>query len=405
MIKNIIILAGGDSTRFWPLNNKCLFKFLDKPLIFYIINEVEKYAENLWVVGNKVNKKNFETFFSRKSFKKLNLITQEKLNLGMAGAILACEKKITGEVLILNGSDIFDFSILDSFIIKIKKKHLKLQLLGKKIDEYFPGGYFIFDKKRDLKGILEKPPKEKTPSKYVKLVCDYFFDFKILINKIKKINRKTDDIYEEALNFILSEIKEKDVFLYDGYWLYLKYPWNVLPMMNFYLNKFLKNKILIGKNVKISKTAKVVGPSYIGDNTFIGDFVIIRESYIAKNCLIGGYSEVTRSYLGEGVYLHRNYIGDSILDDKVLIGAGAVLANYRFDEKNIKSLVKEKKLDTGMRKMGAIIGKGSKIGANCTILPGIKIGKNTFVGPGEVVKNDISDNRFIFNNNRKNLAY
>jgi len=117
--------------------------------------------------------------------------------------------------------------------------------------------------------------------------------------------------------------------------------------------------------------------------------------------LIGGYSEVTRSYLGNKVFLHRNYVGDSVIADNVLMGAGAVLANFRFDGQPIRSKVLKEKITTSFLKLGAIIGERSKVGVNATILPGVKIGKKTFIGPGQIVKEDIADNKFFFDNKLK----
>lgn len=400
-IKNIIILAGGDSTRFWPLEDKCFIDFLGKPLIFHILNSIKEYTENLWVVANEKNKKKF--FFFKEIFSpKINLITQKDLSLGMAGALLSCEKKIKGEVLILNGSDIFNFKILADYIKKIRLNKLKLLFLGKQMKEYFPGGYFIFNKKKEIIRVLEKPDKNNLPSNYVKLVCDYFFDFNFLISQIKKIEEKTDDVYERSLNLITSEYFKGDLFLYEGYWFFLKYPWHTLLLTDYFLNQVLKDKIIIGKNVKINQTAKIVPPCYIGDNTIIGDFALVIKSHINKDCLIGGYSEVTRSYIGKKVFLHRNYVGDSVLDDEVLLGAGCVLANLRFDEREIKSQIKEQKINTNFKKLGAIVGKRSKLGVNSTILPGIKIGKCSIIGPGEIVTKDILDGKFIFKEERKN---
>ena len=158
----------------------------------------------------------------------------------------------------------------------------------------------------------------------------------------------------------------------------------------------IKRDVILGKNVKIAKTAKIVGPCFIGDNTIVGDFAMIRESHIGKNCLIGGYCEVTRSYLGDGVSLHRNYVGDSVLDKNVLFGAQAATANFRFDEGSIKSLVLDSRIDTELNKLGAVIGEGSKIGVNSTILPGVKIGKHTFIAPGYTIAEDVEDGMFIF---------
>ena len=155
--------------------------------------------------------------------------------------------------------------------------------------------------------------------------------------------------------------------------------------------------VYIGKHVVIGDFAKIAGPCYIGDNTIIADYALVRESHIGRNCLIGSSSEVARSYLGDNVMLHRNYIGDSVLANNVLCGAGAVTANFRFDEKEVYSFVKKNKINSGLKKLGAIVGTNTKIGVNSTIYPGVKIGSEVLIAPHEVIKQDVGDNLFYMN--------
>ena len=84
-------------------------------------------------------------------------------------------------------------------------------------------------------------------------------------------------------------------------------------------------------------------------------------------------------------------MGDSVLAEGVLFGSGVVTANFRFDENEVQSVVKEKKVNTNMKKLGAIVGKNTKVGVNSTLYPGVKIGNNCLVFPGEIVRKDIPD--------------
>jgi bifunctional UDP-N-acetylglucosamine pyrophosphorylase/glucosamine-1-phosphate N-acetyltransferase len=397
-VRNILILAAGDSTRFWPLENKCFFKFLGQPFLVYLISSLINYTDRLFLVVNLLNKTKAQEMI-KKYFPqdKIYLIEQKNSKKGMAGAILSARNKIKGETLIVNGSDYLNFDFLPNYLNFIKTEKFKVCLVGKSFDDYFPGGYFLFKKGKVIK-IIEKPKLDQRPSKFVKLVFDFFFDIKDLIGHLEKINSSRDDVYERAVNLIIKNEDNTGFYPYNDLWQALKYPWHVLSMMEILLKKKVGNKVFIGKNVKLGKYSKIIGPAFIGDNSFIGDYTMIIKSHIGANCVIGGYSEVTRSYLGNGVFLHRNYVGDSVLADNVLMGAGAVLANFRFDEKNVYSIVNGKKINSQRQKLGAIIGKNCRIGVNVTILPGVKIGKNTFIGPGEIVRNDLEENKFFYKN-------
>lgn len=380
-IKNILILGGGDSTRFWPMNDKNTFSFFGKPLVFHVIEAVKEYAENIFVVTNPTN----DVLVKEKAPIKIQtVVVPDPSQSNMGKAVFLCKDLIKGEVLVLNAVDIFDFKILGEMIKKLGQKN-DFMFVAKELKEYFPGAYVQFEGKA-VKGFVEKPAPDKIPSNFTKLVADYFSDFSKFIEIVEKTTTDKDDLYEKAINTYIQTYPKIDYVTYNGYWYTLKFPWHVLPMMKYFLSNI---KSHIGKNVKISNTAKLVEPFYIDDNTVIGDFTLVRESHIGSNGIIGGYCEVARSYIGNNVMLHQNYVGDSVLDEGVLMGAGAVTANFRFDGKTIK--------DSKLQKFGAVIGKNAKIGVNSTLLPGVQIGKNTFVGPSELIKEDIQDNKFLFN--------
>src|SRR3989338_1596496 len=115
---------------------------------------------------------------------------------------------------------------------------------------------------------------------------------------------------------------------------------------------------------------------------------------IGNDCVIGFGSEITRSYIGNNSWLHRNFVGDSVLDENVSMGAGAVTANLKLNEQHVNTLINGKKTGSGRNRLGAIIGSNVRIGINASIMPGTKIGKNSHVGAGVVLDADLPDNKF-----------
>lgn len=415
-IKNGLILAGGDSTRFWPFTEKNFFSFLNKPVILYQIEELSKYVEKVTVVSSKANATAINRLIENNIDQgKYQVVTQKDIE-GQAGAVISVKNIVKGEVLIINANDVLDFTVLDKLAETTGTKN-NLVFFGKKINEYFPGGYFEFDSTNKIKRIIEKPGKDKMPSSTTKLMVDYFYDIDLLIKSLEDSKTDKDDLYEVAINKILSTSVDRDLLIYEGNWESLKYPWHILSMMKLFLDMIKKSQIdetaeiskqaiitghvIIEKNVKIGDFVKITGPAYIGENSIIGNYSLIRESHIGEDCLIGSYTEVARSYIGNKVYLHRNYVGDSILGDKVMMGAQAVTANLRFDGGTIKSYVGDDKVDTNMSKLGAMIGSEAKIGVNVTIIPGIKIGKKTWIAPRETVNYDIEDKTYLIDGEEK----
>jgi len=402
-IKNILILAGGENTRFWPLNYKNLFYFLGKPLLYHLINSVSKYTNNIVIVIHPSLKDKPEL----KKMPNIHFVVQKSKITGMAGAIISAKEKINGEVLILNANDLIDFNKLKN-IIKLKDKN-DLILMARSVDKYFSGGYLKF-KSGKLNSIIEKPDQNNVPSDLIKLVVDYFKDVKKLIDVLKTTKSKSDNIYEKAITKLIQNLNT-GYLKYNKYWYTIKYPWHILEVMNFFLLKIKKSKIspsalisksaiikgpvIIKSNVKIGDFVKIVGPCFIDEKTIIADYTLIRNSHIGKKCLIGARSEIARSYIGNNTLLHQNYIGDSVLGNNVLFGAGAITANFRFDEKIIKSSIKNININTNLQKFGAIVGNNSKIGVNATLLPGVKIGENCRIMPGKIIQKDIEDNVFF----------
>lgn len=397
-IKNILILSAGKSKRFWPLDDKNLFKFLDKTLLVYQIEKFLPYVENIFIAVSENNKDLIEDIIA--PYKNITLLLQK--GEGQAQAIFSAAQKILGEVLIINNIDLFNEKIIFSEIIK-KRNQSKLILTAKKMNDYFPGGYLKLKDEKIIE-IIEKPEPEKRPSDMVRLVVDYFADFANFIKSAKKIkDLNADGAYEKILNIYLNQVKTEYIN-YQDYWHFLKYPWDVLSVKKFFLSKInsfigkqvyidktakIQGEVYIEEGVKIQEYAKVAGPCYIGKNSVVGNYSLLRESMIGNNSVVGGYCEVTRSYLGDNVWLHRNYIGDSVIENNVLFGAGAVLANFRFDENSVKSKVNEVLTDTNFKKLGAVIGSKVKIGVNSSIMPGVKIGSNNFIGPHVLIKEDI----------------
>ena len=136
---------------------------------------------------------------------------------------------------------------------------------------------------------------------------------------------------------------------------------------------YIEGNAVIGAHCKI-------GPNcYIRGNTSIGDACHIGQSVEIKNSLV-----LSKSHIG-----HLSYVGDSVLGEQVNFGAGTTTSNYRHDGRNHRSMVNGALIDTGRRKLGAIVGDGVHTGINTSIYPGRKLWPNTTTRPGDVVQRDL----------------
>ncbi len=157
-------------------------------------------------------------------------------------------------------------------------------------------------------------------------------------------------------------------------------------------NVTVKGRLFLGKGSIIKSGTYIEGNVFIDKNCEIGPFAFIK-----KQALIGNGSKIGRADISNSIFLekayakHFSYVGDSILGKNTNLGAGTKLANYRFDEATISSKISGKKIDSGRKKLGCVLGNNSKTGINVSINCGVQIGKNCLISPGAYVKNNLSN--------------
>ena len=155
-----------------------------------------------------------------------------------------------------------------------------------------------------------------------------------------------------------------------------------------------------GENVWIAKTAKVAPTAYINGPAIIGKDAEIRHcAFIRGNAIIGEGAVVGNSTELKNVILfnkvqvpHYNYVGDSILGYKSHMGAGSITSNVKSDKKLVVVKNGDAKIETGLKKFGAMIGDNVEVGCGSILNPGSVIGKNTNIYPLSSVRGVIKEN-------------
>ena len=183
-------------------------------------------------------------------------------------------------------------------------------------------------------------------------------------------------------------------------------PWQVLKEIQSYVTSLIEKGIegftelepgvLVGKNVKIAKTATIMPPTIICDNVEIRPGAYIRGSVIVgEECVVGNSSELKNAILMRHAQVpHYNYVGDSIVGNYAHMGAGSILSNLKSDGKNIV-LHGEEEHETGLRKIGGFLGDHADIGCGSVLNPGTVIGKNTQVYPLSMLRGIYKENKIV----------
>ncbi len=443
----VIILAAGQSKRMDPLPDKNFLKFCGKPLLQWQVEQLARAGfRDVAVIGGRHNLEELRAMASgegamkldkknrRAPEKKLKLphkkaksffevLEQKKLEDGMAGAVLSAEKWIGDEAfLVVSSNDIVDDSIFEVLKKAMKgvKKTTSGFLVAKQVEEYFPGGYLKV-KNGAITGIVEKPGAGKEPSDLVNIVFHLHMQSEKLFAALKKVKTSRDDKYEVALDTLIQSGEQFMALPYSGFWQPVKYPWHLIFVWKKLFEMLIvgakgkkktiqkiSKKALIAKSavirgdviiedgVKVFDHAVIQGPAYIGRNSIVANNALVRDSHLGDGCVAGYSTEIARSYLGDRVWTHTNYIGDSVIGSGSSFGSGSVTGNLRLDEGPISVVIGEEKVACGSNKLGAIIGENVRIGINVSLMPGVKIGNNCFIGGGISVAKDVPDSKYVY---------
>ncbi len=191
-----------------------------------------------------------------------------------------------------------------------------------------------------------------------------------------------------------------------------EYPWEVLPEISKFIiklgegldtEKFDKSgeNIWIAKSAKIAPTASINGPCIIDEEAEVRHCAFIRgNAIVGKGAVVGNSTELKNVVLFNKVQVpHYNYVGDSVLGYKAHMGAGSITSNVKSDKTLVVVKAKEGQIETGLKKMGAMLGDNVEIGCNSVLNPGTVIGPNSNVYPTSCVRGCIPANHIFKSKN------
>lgn len=199
--------------------------------------------------------------------------------------------------------------------------------------------------------------------------------------------------------FNMEETIAKDIF--DG----ITYPWEVLPKISEFIVELGKKlpkdeyelrgeNVWISKRAKVAPTASITGPVIIDHEAEIRHCAFVRGSaIIGKNAVVGNSTELKNVILFNRVQVpHYNYVGDSILGYRAHMGAGAITSNVKADKTQATINTPEGKIETGLRKCGAMLGDYADVGCGAVLNPGVVVGRKANIYPLSMVREYVPAN-------------
>ena len=190
-----------------------------------------------------------------------------------------------------------------------------------------------------------------------------------------------------------------------------EYPWEALPEISKFILEIgpMLDKDIYeqkGENIWIAKSANVYpsayikGPAIIGENAEVRHCAFIRgNAIIGKSAVVGNSTELKNVILFDNVQVpHYNYVGDSILGYKAHMGAGSITSNVKSD-KTLVTISCAEKIETGLKKFGAILGDNVEVGCNSVLNPGTIVGKCSNIYPLSMVRGFVPGKSIYKNRN------
>ena len=181
-----------------------------------------------------------------------------------------------------------------------------------------------------------------------------------------------------------------------------KYPWEALPLIGSYIKELGKTLsaadydhpdefVWIAKSASVAPTASITGPCIIGPETEVRHCAFIRgNALVGKGCVVGNSTELKNVILFDKVQVpHYNYVGDSILGYKSHMGAGAITSNVKSDKKLVVVRDGDERIETGLKKFGAMIGDQVEVGCGSVLNPGCVIGRESHIYPLSMVRGQV----------------
>ena len=212
---------------------------------------------------------------------------------------------------------------------------------------------------------------------------------------------KISELYSDLSKTLAKELLESKT-----------YPWEVLPCISEFIVKLgntlseeeyekMGENVWIAKSAKVAPTAYINGPAIIGKDAEVRHCAFIRgNALVGEGAVVGNSTELKNVILFDKVQVpHYNYVGDSILGYKSHMGAGSITSNVKSDKKLVVVKGKEARIETGLKKLGAMLGDEVEVGCGSVLNPGTVVGSHTNIYPLSSVRGVVPSHSIYKNQN------
>jgi bifunctional UDP-N-acetylglucosamine pyrophosphorylase/glucosamine-1-phosphate N-acetyltransferase len=412
-MKKAALLAAGESTRMMPLTAnmpKHLLPIAGKPLVFHTLEALRDAGikETLMIVGYR--KEELKEGIDSVDWSPMSIsYIEQKERRGTAHAA-GHAKDFAGDeqIIVMNGDIMIGPGTFQGLIQYHKKGDYELTLTVFPFDDPSPYGV-VAVKDGKATELIEKPSKEQLVTNLVNV--GMYAAGPSLWESIENTELSSRNEYE-ITDSISMLIKKGNVgaFSIPSWWLDVGKPWDLLAANKKLMTAIrgqiagevekgvsLKGEVVVEKGAIVRSGAYVEGPVFIGEGSVIGPNCYIRShTCLSRGVKVGNGCEVKNSLIMDGSSVgHLSYVGDSVIGRNVNFGAGTITANLRHDDQSVRVTVKGKRVSSGRRKLGAIVGDDVKTGIGTLLSPGVVLHQGARTGIGVIVERDAAPGKLV----------
>ncbi len=413
-----VVLAAGEGVRLQPVTAtrpKHLIKIAGKPILQYSLEALKSVGVDEIIIVTHYMGTAIRQFFGngQKFGLTLKYIEQPSI-LGTGNATSIIEPQVKENFLLVYGDLLFSSKSVQRVLTTFSNSEGNAAMAVVPVKKPSNYGIVALEKDSIVKEIVEKPAPKDAPSNLANAGI-YAFTTEVfaLLHSIKPTVRGELELTDAISLYSKHKKRVLAVKLNKDEWLDIGQPWNLLEANEWALKR-MEHKVLgrvedgahligpvtVAESARVRSGAYVEGPSLIDDESDVGPNCFIRASTtIGMSVRIGNAVEIKNSIIMDGTHIgHLSYVGDSVLCERCNVGAGTITANYRLDAGNVKMAIKGKVVDSGRRKLGAVLGDDVKTGIGSLLMPGVKVGARSWVGPNYIVQRDLPANTIALAN-------
>jgi UDP-N-acetylglucosamine diphosphorylase / glucose-1-phosphate thymidylyltransferase / UDP-N-acetylgalactosamine diphosphorylase / glucosamine-1-phosphate N-acetyltransferase / galactosamine-1-phosphate N-acetyltransferase len=411
-----VLLAAGEGIRLLPVTStrpKHLIRVGGKPILEHCLDALKANGVTDAVIVTHYMGDAIHAYFGdgEKFGFKLKYVEQKAV-LGTGNAASVAEPFVDEDFLLVYGDLLFSADAVKNVLASYVSEKADAAMAVVPVEKPESYGIIELSKDKKVKCLVEKPSREKAPSNLANAGL-YVFG-KDVFDALRRVKRSPRGEWEltDVINLLVQDGKTVSAAeIPKGDWFDIGRPWDLLEA-NVWALRRMEHRILgnvedgahllgpvtVAKNARVRSGAYIEGPCFIDEGADVGPNCFVRAcTSIGKNARVGNGCEIKNSIIMDGTHVgHLSYVGDSIFCEKCNLGAGTLTANLRLDDGSVKMLVKDKVVDTGRRKLGAILGDNVKTGIGAMLMPGVKVGNDSWIGPGFMVERDLPANTMAF---------